>query len=217
MNIRNELVNIVRSECKANGVNLYLGSGKSVQYNRSVRVNGFFDFDTKIPKLACATGRPNWELVLVHELNHMLQWKEDCKVWRNYCATTGNMIERAISGKSTDSNKLKKDSMITLLMEHDCERRSHAMLKKLGYPKTKLTEYVQKANAYSLFYLYVAKHKKWYSIGKEPYNLKIVWSKFPKTFDIDIFSTFNNLGHLFEYCVKPIPSKQRSYFRLTFD
>jgi hypothetical protein len=210
MSVRSELVRMARAECKANGIKLYLGKGKSVQYGRGIRVNGFFDFDVKKPKqprLACATGRPNWELVLVHELNHVRQWKEDCKVWKDYCDTTGDMIDRAISGRKIDPIKLKKDTFITLLMEHDCERRSHSMLKKLGYPKAKLVQYVQKANAYALFYLYVAKHKKWYSIGKEPYNTKKVWSKFPKTFDIDIASTFAQVGHLFDHCVTPNPSK----------
>lgn len=210
MSVRDDLVRLARAECKANGVKLYLGKGKSVRYSRGMNVNGFFDFDVKKPKqpkLVCATGRPNWELVLVHELNHMRQWKEDCKVWQDYCATTGNMIDRAISGKKLDEKKLKKDTIATLLMEHDCEKRSHNTLKELKYPKNKLVEYVQKANSYALFYLYVAKYKKWYKIGREPYNSKVVWGKFPKTFDIDIHKTFEKLGHLFDNCVQISPSK----------
>ena len=207
MSLQTELIRIAREECKANNVKLYLGRGKSINYSfvsPRIRVNGFFDFDVKPPKqmkLACATGRKNWELILVHELSHMHQWMEDCKVWKDYCATNGDMIDRAISGKSTDNTKLEHDAMVTLLLEHDCEKRAHELLKNLGYPKNKLDEYVQKANSYALFYLYILHNKKWYKVGKEPYNLKNVWKHFPKTFNIDIEATFHRLKHHFDQCV----------------
>jgi hypothetical protein len=205
MNLRNKLLAMARQECKESNVRLYLGKGKSVRYANGISVNGFFDFDVdshERPTLACSTGKPNWELVLVHELNHLRQWREDCKVWRNYKTISGNVIDNAISGRHVDSRILLSDAKKVLLMEHDCEKRSYATLKQLGYSKEKLIEYVQKANAYALFYLYVAKNKTWYEVGKEPYSLKTVWGKFPKTFDIDIAETFEKVGHLYAQCCK---------------
>ena len=206
MNLKDKLKELAHKECKKNKVKLYLGRGKSVKYPiGNIRVNGFFNFDvdtTTTPILACATGRPNWELVLVHELCHMRQWKDNCKVWRNYCQDHHNFMDISLSGKYVNPKKLAKEAYIALLMEHDCEQRAHHLLSELGYSKQKLIEYIQKSNAYALFYLYVAQHNKWYEVGKEPYNLKNVWKHFPKTFDIDIDKEFFRLHKHFDQCVK---------------
>lgn len=204
MNIQKELFAMTRAECKESGVEIYMGKGKSVRYAPNIRSNGFFDFDvppSKKPRLAFAMGSPNWELTLVHELNHLRQWREDTEIWNDYISITGNVIDAVLSGKKVNDKKLMKDARITLLMEHDCEKRAYETLKKLGYPQKKLIEYIQKANSYALFYLYIATRKKWYKIGHEPYNMKQVWSQFPKTFDIDIDAEFEKLGHLYDLCV----------------
>ena len=200
------LLELTRTECKNNKVKLYLGRGKFIRYSTGVKVNGCFDpepeFEEDPPKLSCSLGSPNWELVLVHELNHMRQWIENCKAWRDYAKCSGNVINDAISGKKLNNRTFTKSIMATLWMERDCEIRSYNTLKKLNYPKDKLDEYVQKANAYTIFYLDILHNRKWYVIGKEPYNLKNVWRKFPKTFDVNIEDVYANLGHLYQNCVK---------------
>jgi hypothetical protein len=201
MNLKKRLLTLTKKECKENGVILYLGPGKSVSYMKGLYVNGFFDFEADIPKLSCAIGHSNWELILVHELNHVRQWKENCKVWDDYVKKSKGIIDEAVSGKKISKEKLLIDAKLSLFLEHDCEKRSYKTLKQLGYPKEKLIEYIQKANAYALFYLYVAEHRVWYEIGKEPYNLKSVWGKFPKTFNINIDKTYARLSHLYDQCV----------------
>ena len=204
--IQKQLLMLTRAECKNNKVKLYLGKGKAIQYTSTVKVNGYFDpeFEENVPKLACAMGVKNWELVLAHELNHMRQWIENCKTWRNYVKITGNIITEAISGKKVNNQTFKKNIFITIEMERDCERRTYETLKELKYPKKKLEEYVQKANAYTIFYIDILHHKKWYIIGQEPYNLKNVWSKFPKTFDVNIEEIYQKLGHLYANCLNII-------------
>ena len=205
MTLKQKIVKIARSECRNNYVKFYLGRGKSVQYvsDHKLRVNGFFDSDPDIgrPKLACAIGRPNWELVLVHELNHLRQWKEDSQIWCDYEKIPGNRLDEAISGKDIDPKELEENIRATILLERDCERRTHNTLKELGYPEKKLKEYVQRGNAYTIFYLNILKTKKWYAIGKEPHSLKSVWCHFPTTFDIDIDKTFKKLGYLYNQCL----------------
>jgi hypothetical protein len=203
MNLRQKLVKIARKECKESNVKLYLGKRKAVRCIK-ILVNGFFDAtpdDEDIPVLACATGRPNWELVLVHELSHLRQWRENCKLWAEYEKIPGNLIDHAISGKNISQRSLEKHIRTAMLLERDCEYRSYDTLKELGYPKNKLQDYVQKANAYTIFYLAILKWRKWYQIGKEPYNIKAIWSKFPTTFDIDVYATFDDLSHLYEQCI----------------
>jgi hypothetical protein len=202
MNIKNKLIIITKEECKKHKINLFLGKGKYVKYCiNNIKVNGFFDFTDDKPKLACATGKPNWELTLVHELSHMHQWQENCKSWKDYLKIDSNVIDDSVNGVYVNEKKLYKNTLIVLRMERDCEQRAHALLKELGYPKDKLNIYIQKANAYTLFYLYVVKYKKWYSIGKEPYTIKSVWNKFPASFDIDIEKTFEKMEKYFHRCV----------------
>ena len=43
-----------------------------------------------------------------------------------------------------------------------------------------LDEYIQKSNAYILFYWAMFKTRKWYTPKKRPYELKELWSKMPK-------------------------------------
>ena len=203
MNLKDKLLIITRKECKENKITLYLGKGKTVSYTKGIKSSGFFDFDHEDPfdrKLACATKLPNWELTLVHELSHMRQWKENCKVWQDFVNMSNNNIDSAVLGKEVSLKHLLKDINITIKMEHDCEKRAYTTLKELGYPKHKLEEYVQKANAYVLFYLHIAKTKSWYKSGKAPYSIKNVWSKFPKTFDFDVHATYNKLQHLYNEC-----------------
>jgi hypothetical protein len=206
MNLQEKLLRLVRKECKESNVKLYLGKGKSIQYSKGILVNGYFspddEYEDDSPKLCCAIGKPRWELTLVHELNHLRQWREDCKEWRDYAKLKGNIIDEAISGKNVNRKILQKNITATILLERDCEQRSYETLKSLGYPQKKLDEYVQKANAYTIFYVYMTDHRKWYVIGREPYNVENVWRRFPKTFDVDIDAIYDKLGHLYQNCVK---------------
>lgn len=198
--MKNKIIKLAQINCEANGTSLFLGKGKSVSYAPRIKVNGYFDSSKN--KLAVATARKEWELILIHEMNHMIQWTENCKAWKEYQSIDSNIIDDAIQGKSVNDKKLKETALITLKMEHDCEQRSYKTLKFLKYPKKKLIEYTQKANAYCLFYLFVAKNKKWYIIGKEPYNIKKIWKHFPKTFDFDIEKTFEKLEYLYLQCIE---------------
>jgi hypothetical protein len=197
-----KLLKLIRAELKPYKIKLYIGKGKSVQYNSKLKVNGYFDNDGE--KLAVAKNIKNWELVLVHEFAHFKQWAEDCAVWQDYIESQEHIGLDDLSDKNSDAtqDEINKSALATMLMERDCEMRAYALLKELGYPKNKLMEYIQKSNAYTIFYLFLAKHRTWYTIGKEPYNLKSIWSKFPKTFSIDPQKTFNRLEYLYKGCVK---------------
>ena len=191
----------VRRECKAHDIKLYLGKGRFIKYGK-MKVNGLFDIDTEIPKLSVATGQKNWQLILSHEFSHFQQWVDKCEWWKAYETCDTWIIDNAVSGKRVNEKELVKSAKIIMMMERDCEMRSHKLLKSLGYPKEKLCQYVQKANAYYMFYMYIAKHKKWYTIGKEPYNIQSLWKQFPMTFDFDIEKEFKDLEYLYDICVK---------------
>ena len=68
-------------------------------------------------------------------------------------------------------------------LEHDCERRTLAMIKDYDLPIDG-EKYARMAASYVMFYEYVKKHRKWYKIGKEPYRneklLKVMPANLPK-------------------------------------
>lgn len=48
-----------------------------------------------------------------------------------------------------------------------------------------LEKYVQRANAYVYFYTAMKSTRKWYTIGKEPYNTESIWKHLPPHFNLD--------------------------------
>lgn len=180
----------VKAACKTSGVTLYVGKGKHVKCDE-FKVNGYFDCKKKV--LAFSTGTPAWVLVASHEVSHMQQWVDQCIAWKEYCSVTNDV---------SDFFEWSDESFrVTIAMERDCEQRSVKLLRSFGYPKKRIDEYIQKANAYTLFYHYVHEYKKWYKIGVEPYNLPKVWKKFPKVFGIDQKAVYNDLKQYYAYCV----------------
>jgi hypothetical protein len=63
-------------------------------------------------------------------------------------------------------------------------------------------EYIQKSNAYILFYLWMKKNRSWYTIGKEPYNIDEIVSIMPKTFDIDYTKLEPKIEEVFDKYLK---------------
>jgi hypothetical protein len=83
-------------------------------------------------------------------------------------------------------NNIDNEIRTSIIVEVDCEKRTVEKIKKYGLDSIiNIDEYIQKSNAYVLFYLWMRKNRKWYTIGKEPYNIPDVVSVMPKTFDID--------------------------------
>jgi hypothetical protein len=192
-----KLLKLVREDCKANNIRFFLGRGHYLRLGK-MKCNGYFD--NAIATLAVASKLPNFPLILVHEYSHMQQWKEDCKEWQAYNnCIHGPLWEFDITPTPSLQKNRDHAADVTMWLERDCEIRSLELLLayKYKYPET----YIQKANAYTIFYLFVAKHSKWYKIGKEPYNLKSVYSKFPTTFDIDPYEVFKECEQYYWACV----------------
>ena len=194
-----KLVDFIEQTCEEHGIEIKLSKGKYVLCNK-IKCNGYFDYEAE--KLAVATNIKSWELILVHEFSHFMQWLEDCKEWRAYIRDqkAGEVVEPALAGKSVDTKKLRGQLRTTMMMERDCERRSVELLQQFHYPEDKVRQYIQKANAYTIFYLHIEKTRKWYKVGSEPYNKAVVWKNFPETFDIDVAEVYKHLGDLYEHC-----------------
>ncbi|VVC05102.1 Uncharacterised protein [uncultured archaeon] len=195
MTFREKILATANGECSKNGVKLYFGTGKWIEESAGLYCRGFFN--PFLPKLAVATGNKEWELILAHELNHLRQWSEKSWAWKNYERSEGISSDVIVHEKKVPYNKFLQSVWTTLKLEKDCEDRTSKMLKSMGYSQRKLGEYIQKANAYVLYYLEFLKTRNWCESSNVPFENPKVWKYFPKNFDYDIPKTFNRLEHLY--------------------
>jgi len=183
----------VHQRCEDWGVELELHPKTHIKYGEGTgicKVNGYFSDDSEgdIPKLAVAIGKDPemWLPVLVHEYCHMRQWHKQIPEWVN-CEVFGEspyeLLDRWISREiELDPPVLEEviDKIMTL--ELDCEKRAVKMIKKYKLPLDR-DLYIQKANAYVCFYNLVAQERKWYTPGREPYNIPEIVAQMPTNFD----------------------------------
>ena len=171
---------------KENNIKLILSPEKGVQFSEGgILCNGYFDDITST--LACALGKDvsQWLVILLHESCHMDQWVEKVPEWTENVGMDN--IEKWLNGDdSVNMNNIDNEIRTSIIVEVDCEKRTVEKIKKYGLDSIiNIDEYIQKSNAYVLFYLWMRNNRKWYTIGKEPYNIPDVVSVMPKTFDID--------------------------------
>ncbi|QDJ96458.1 hypothetical protein Xoosp13_272 [Xanthomonas phage Xoo-sp13] len=194
-----EVKRLVKQECKENGIRFYQGRGKTVALQDGIKSNGYFDpgVDGATPTLAIAKGG-NLEL-LVHEFSHMRQYLERAAVWE--ALENNSKIWDWINGQDGFTEKdLDKSVVAYYNVEIDCERRTVAQFKEWNVD-VNIPEYIQKANAYTMFYFFMRDHRVWYTPGKEPYKLEKVWKSMPKTFTFDRVVCYNKISHLFNHCI----------------
>jgi hypothetical protein len=99
-----------------------------------------------------------------------------------------------------DFNLVDEEIKQSIAVEVDCEKRTVAKIKKYGLDfVVSVDEYTQKSNAYALFYLWMRQKRSWYKIGFEPYNIESVYTKMPKTFDIDYSNLSDELIDAFNH------------------
>ncbi len=182
------LISYIKSECSKNGVKLSIKQGKYVKVS-SFKTSGYFDSLKK--EMVCAKKNPNFLIVLAHEFCHMTQWVDSkygkCDVWLKYQKGNVGIIDEWLSDKNKTFRKssLKSALLKCLNLELDNERRTYKLLKKFGVNKKELDLYVQKSNAYVLFYLHLLETRSWYKPGNAPYENKIVVSSMSKKFNMN--------------------------------
>lgn len=178
----------VKAECKKHNVRLLLSKRKLVTLTSdegSTTCNGHFNQKTRT--LAVATGQSfnRWFQILAHEYGHMTQFVENSRFFSDKhlqaCDDTFDWVE---GKKSLSYAESRKAVMLNMSTELDCERRTVELIKRFNLP-INIDEYTQKSNSYVLFYHLVAKHRRFYKGGSEPYNVKKVWTKMPKHFNMN--------------------------------
>lgn len=194
-----KFLELVKKDCKEHGVRLHLSKGRYVVMD-GTRCSGYFTSDEP-PTLAVAMGREfsEWFPTLVHEYCHMQQWLEDTKIWRN-ANDNMDLWDWLAGKKDLPSRTAKKLCMRALDCELDCERRAVAMIKKYKFP-LEIVPYCKQANAYAYFYHLVYKHRRWYEVGKEPYNNPVLVDSMPGHLRGDHRTISERRVRLFEKCL----------------
>ena len=182
----------------------FLMSGLDYVKFGSEKSNGFFDPESN--KMAISIGKPieKWLDTLIHESCHFDQWVQNCTAWRDLNDPKPDactqLFQWIFNEKKISKEQARKMAYIMRDLELDCERRTVQKIKKYKLPiDTK--EYCQKAGAYVMFYTYIAKYKKWYKIGKEPYNNKKIRRLMPTNLRGKYDVLTPKLEKLFKECI----------------
>ena len=191
-------INICADE---HGVKIIYADESTIPYpHTGYPVSGYF-VDYGDPTLAVAKGKPykEWVMILVHESSHMDQWIEKSKYWSNNFINGRESVEYIddwISGKEYSDKDIGDFIKRSIDVELDCEKRTIDKLKKYNID-INIAEETQKANSYILFYNIVKEFRKWNEVGKAPYQIKEVWSKMSKEFDMNYSSVDSDIKNLY--------------------
>jgi hypothetical protein len=149
---------------------------------------------------------PESEATMLHESQHMEQWHENCKPWRDHMVTSTvgseDLLFLWIDEKvDLTPEQARGYAQLASNVELDCDKRTVRLMKRLkkeGKSEIDVKVYTQKANAYAMFWKMVAESRRWYEIGKQPYVLPEVYSEFPNTFNLDYTKLPRKFKRLFE-------------------
>ena len=194
----------LQRRCKKYKITFLMSGLDYVEWGDS-KSNGFFDPEKN--RMAISIGKPvdKWLNTLVHESCHFDQWVQRDHNWTSMMQYETDACTQLFNHWVHGHKKISKEVAIIMArimrdLELDCERRTIAKIKKYNLPiDTK--QYAKGAGAYVMFYNYIAKHKKWYKIGKEPYNNKKIRALMPTNLrgKYDVLSP--KLEKLYKECV----------------
>jgi hypothetical protein len=169
----------VKTECKRMGIKCDLRPVTGVKVGEvSELISGYFHSEEK--QLVVAMSDPDALGVLVHEYCHVLQWKENTKVWKAG-SRSGKPFHEWLEGKKV--RNIRKHIAAVRDMELDNERRAVRMIKKWGL-SVPLKPYIREANAYIHFYNWMHHTRVWSNPLNSPQASEIILSTMSEKFNM---------------------------------
>ena len=168
----------LRIKCRENNIKIKFRRGKRVKIEDGIYGGGYFYYIDR--EIVVARKNIHWLAILVHESCHLDQYLENTEIWQK-SDKWGHQLDNWLSGKKVKN--LRKAVNSTIALELDCEKRS---IKKIAYydlPINTIT-YIQKANAYILYYKYVGQVRRW---KPKPYDNPEIYLKMPSRFMSDSY------------------------------
>jgi hypothetical protein len=172
------LVKYIKRKCKESGIKCDIRNASYTIPTPKIKCAGYFDDQEKL--LVVAKKHVDFITTLIHEYCHLLQWKEQSKIWKSVDKDKSfPLVDKWLSGKEVKNYKQHLAAIRDL--ELDCEKRTVAMMKKWNIPTD---EYIQKANAYVHFYNWIAETRRWSTPNNSPYTNKHVISVMSSKFNM---------------------------------
>jgi len=155
-----EILEYIKENSKEDNLEIRLNYSK-LAYAKGVPFSsGYFDQPDekqgrKYPLLVVGIDKEEsqWLEVLLHEYNHFLQWKNQTPTWKAYI----DLYKDYNEGEAESFEQLET----TVNMESECESNTIKLAHKLNYDINP-SRYIQKVNAYLVFYKIYAEKRKWY-------------------------------------------------------
>lgn len=198
-----DFVDTVIAKADVHGIKVILSNTRHVKYG-GMESNGFF-VDRPNGILAVAWNQDSYERslrILVHESSHMDQWVELCPEWvATTVADTDAMtildlwFNRLVE---LTAEQLYQYATASRDVELDCEKRSVEKIIKWNLP-INVDTYIKEANSYVNFYNVIPLTRKWYTIGREPYNTPEILERMSTKFDMNYHALTADI--LDPYCV----------------
>lgn len=180
MNYLKRFENHVQKTCSNYKIKLLKQKRGKLLIN-SIPLNGYFSASSKELAFTYLPSSNDWIEILVHEFSHMLQFinnKDEYMDFEQISIIFDDWLNKKIELSDDKLNNLIKK---IALMEQDADKIAVSLIRDYRLD-IDIDNYIQKANAYHLFYFEVMKIRKWYTIGNEPYNNFSLIKNMPKIF-----------------------------------
>lgn len=152
-------------------------------------LGGYFCQTDKVLAVACKLPFYKWFPTFVHESCHMDQYLENSKYWTimnlpgGHCA--GFQFTEWLEGRrEMSSDRAYRYAQKILKCELDCEIRSAYKIKENNL-SINLNHYIKSANAYILFYNFLAKYRKWTLPNRPVYKYNYIIDRMSPDFNMD--------------------------------
>lgn len=169
----------VKEKCAEYGIKCIIRHVKYVKLSGNIQCGGWFDEEGK--ELVCASNRPDFLQILVHEFSHLTQWIEQCDPWVNANTSLG-LVDEWLGGK--EIRNISKHLGVSRDLELDNEKRAVKHIKKFKL-SINIDDYIRRANAYVQFYNWLYYTRRWATNKNSPYKNKRVIATMPKTFHMN--------------------------------
>jgi hypothetical protein len=165
--INSEVFDIIKEDIKSLDGRIIFVKGRYC--GGKSKCSGLFYMDANDnPILKIAKGgseEEEWFGILLHEYCHFLQWRDDSKIWNNFCDHDVTYSEIILKPE-----KYKKELQALMELEINCEKRAVNIIKSNNLFNHK--EYVQCANAILYKYAFLHKYHKWPDNNKKYHRIK---------------------------------------------
>lgn len=174
-----KFIQYVKEQCAEYGIKCIIRHVKYVKLSGNIQCGGWFDETKK--ELVCASNRPDFLQILVHEFSHLTQWVDQCEAWKKGVEGIA-YVDEWLSGKNVPN--IRKHLSYSRDLELDNEKRTVKHIKKFGL-SINVDDYIRRANAYIQFYNHIYYTRKWATHKNSPYKNPRIIAAMPKTFHMN--------------------------------